>query len=46
MGGLTEWLSGSGGAGETPQPLLHILANRACVERRSRCPLEPVLGSL
>jgi hypothetical protein len=42
----TEWLSGSGGTGETPQQLLHILAKRACAERRSRCPLEAVLGAL
>jgi hypothetical protein len=34
----TEWLSGSGGAGETPYQLLHILAKRACAERQSRCP--------
>jgi len=26
----TEWLSGSGGTGKTPQLFLHILANRAC----------------
>jgi hypothetical protein len=44
LGSPTEWLSGSGGTGETPYQLLHILAKRACVERRSRCPLEPVLG--
>jgi hypothetical protein len=30
--------------GETPTQLLHILANRACAERQSRCPLEPVLA--
>jgi hypothetical protein len=34
----TEWLSGSGGVGETPYQLWHILANRACLERQSRCP--------
>jgi hypothetical protein len=41
----TDGLSGSGGAGETPYQLLHILANRAYAERQSRCPLEPVLGA-
>jgi hypothetical protein len=35
--GPTEWLRGSGGTGETPTQLLHILANRTCAERQSRC---------
>jgi hypothetical protein len=30
--GPTEWHSGSGGVGETPQSLLHILAKRACAQ--------------
>ena len=42
----TEWLSGSGGTGETPQLLLRILANRACAERRSRCPTGAGVGRL
>jgi len=42
---LTVWLSGSGGAGETPQLLSrHFWQNSPARERRSRCPLEPVLG--
>ena len=37
---------GSGGVGETPQLLLHILANRACTERRSRCPTGAGVGRI
>jgi hypothetical protein len=40
----TEWLRGSGGAGEAPCQLLHILANRACAERQSRCPTGAGVG--
>jgi hypothetical protein len=40
----TEWLSGSGGTGETPSQLLHILAKHACAERRSRCPTGAGVG--
>jgi hypothetical protein len=35
---IPEGDSGSGGTGETPYQLLHILANCACAERQSRCP--------
>jgi hypothetical protein len=41
---LTEWLSGSGGAGETPLHNRATLAKRCGRERQSRCPLEPVLA--
>jgi hypothetical protein len=41
----TDWLSGSGGTGETLHIIAPFLANRACAERQSRCPLEPVLAS-
>jgi hypothetical protein len=42
----TAWLSGSGGTGETPSRIVTFLANRLSRERRSRCPLEPLLGGL
>jgi hypothetical protein len=35
---LTEWLSGSGGTGETLHIIAPFLANRACTEWQSRCP--------
>jgi hypothetical protein len=40
----TEWLSGSGGTGETPLHYRIASENALLAERRSRCPLEPVLG--
>jgi hypothetical protein len=36
--GLTDWLSGSGGIGETHIILAPLLENRASFERRNRCP--------
>jgi hypothetical protein len=43
---LTAWLSGSGGIGETHSIFTQYLANRRSRERRSRCPLEPVLARM
>lgn len=39
-------LSSGGGPGETLHIIAPFLANDACAEQRSCCPLEPVLGSL
>ncbi|MDO9128844.1 MAG: hypothetical protein Q7U34_03160, partial [Anaerolineales bacterium] len=45
INGLTEWLSGSGGTGETPSQLCTISGKpRSAKKRHSRCPLQPVLG--
>jgi len=45
LGGLTAWLSGSGGDCKTRSHYRAISGKtRAVRERRSRCPLEPVLA--
>jgi len=45
-GGLTDWLSGSGGAGETSlNDCFFARKPRSAKKRHSRCPLQPVLGS-
>jgi hypothetical protein len=45
LSGPTDWLSGSGGTGETPSQLC-TTSSRACtLSGASRCPLEPVLAA-
>ena len=40
------WLSGSGGAGKTPSLATYMAGKSHSIRmRRSRCPLQPVLGS-
>ena len=43
---LTDGLSGSGGTGETHFIFAPTPKRRCGRERRSRCPLEPVLGGI
>jgi hypothetical protein len=43
---FTEWLSGSGGTGETHIIFAPLLANRRCFERQSRCPTGAGVGPL
>jgi hypothetical protein len=42
--GLTDWLSGSGGIGETLHIIAPSLANRAYAERQSRYPTGAGVG--
>ncbi len=42
---VTDGLSGNGGMAKTPLLLSHHLEPGGHHQRRSRCPLEPVLGS-
>jgi hypothetical protein len=41
-GSLNEWLSGSGGTGETLHSIAPFLENHACAKRQSRCLLADV----
>jgi hypothetical protein len=43
---LTEWLSGSGEAGDIFAIIAHFSQADASRQRRSRCPLEPMLGAV
>jgi len=41
---ITDWLSGSGGTGETRIIFTPFPANRASCERQSRCPIGAGVG--